>query len=159
MGRVIWDVENWYRVGHGRGFGYRAQSEEVIAVLEEVLPEEYGPYSLVNVNLVKQGKVYVQRATTHPIAELVQIATPKNWDFFILSRAITGDVDPSQAASPGPFCSLNGMLNLQHRERSGWVGIVGKVSNEQTGEVVEHVEYMKVYNAVLRGFKRHKLKA
>lgn len=158
MGRVLWDVENWYRVGHGRGFSYRASSEEVVSVLRGVLPKEYEPYLLVNVNLVKQGKVYVEKATTHAIEELVQIATPKNWDFFILSRAISGDVDPSQATRPGPFCSLNGMLNLQHRGASGSLGIVGKVSNELTGEVVEHVEYMKVYNALLRGFKRHNLK-
>ena len=156
---MINDPDHWYRVGRGRYFEFRAEDGQVIDLLHEALPKHYAPYTLVMIELIKQGKVYVETARESQISDLPLLCSPKTWDFFVRSEILSPGVEFQHVESPSRFCSFNGMINLQHgQEHKGTrlrstIGIVERVAKESSDEIVEHREYMEVFEALKRAFR------
>ncbi|MBC7351482.1 MAG: hypothetical protein H5U08_03905 [Thermogutta sp.] len=157
MARVIWDIENWYRLGRGRVFDFRATGEQVVQALQAGLPEQWAPYVLVNVIRVKRDKTYEPQVSYYAIEELPAVATEENWQFFVMSKVISGNIDVSAVGNPDSFCSLNGMIILFYPKYPS-LGIVNKVECCNTGEIIEHTEYFQIYRKLARAFNPYKTK-
>ena len=162
---VIYDVNDWRRCGRGMTLDFFATDEEVQNWLLTALPSEYSPYTLVGTDSIKQGKIYVEKGFEFNIDELKKAMYEKEdarWRFWIRSKVITPELDFSREKRISWVLSYTGMVNLQHGgyiknmgHATSGIGIVNKIRNDNTGEEIEHKEYLKVYNALKREIKKH----
>ena len=155
--RLIPD-KGWARVGPGRGIELDVTDREIEQVLRERLPDEFKPYTLVTVESQKKGRVYEWTAQQHQIAEFARLCASGQSHYFVRSIRLHPRVDWSDFTHPQFVCSLSGMINIrQHHETSGnlrsGIGIVWKVGHLVTYEVVEHTEYLKIFNSLRNGFR------
>ncbi len=98
------------------------------------------------------------RVTAHALSDIPALTRAGEWYFFLRSLTITPEVDWTLADSPCALCSVNGLIGLQHPEpvqrRVSTLGIVWKVVDHETGDVVVHDAYLAAYNALKRQVKR-----
>lgn len=163
--QLILDVENWFRLGRGRGFDFRIVTDQLVSLLKCVLRTEYAPYSLIVVELVKRGDVYVEQAHEGDILDLSAVSSPDQWQFFIRSCVLTGDIDFGKMKEPLRFCSFNGLINLQHgrvihgNPDASSIGIVDRVATNMGDRVVQHVDYLKIFQGLRRSLQPFKARA
>ncbi len=161
---VIYDVDNWYRVGRGCALQFFATDDEVQEWLAGCLPEQFGPYSLVGADRVKQGRVYVEHPFEFSIHGLSQAMYEKDeirWQYWIRSKVMTPELDFACERRVTWVFSCNGLVELQHGRTIRGMGraasslcLVDKVRNEDTGETRHYKDSLKVFNSLQRHIKK-----
>lgn len=160
----IYDVNEWRRLGKGRVVEFFATDDEVQTWLIEGLPNEYHPYTLVGVDLVKVGRTYIENGFEFEVRELKKAMYKTDAvrsHFWIRSKVITPELDFLKQTRITWVLSYTGFVNLQHgayiknmgRPASS-IGIVDKVINDATGEVRHHKEYLRIFNSLKRLIKK-----
>lgn len=169
MGTIVYDTEGWSRAGQGRVFQFYITDEEMATVLNETLPKELGPYSLLFTEMVKSGKVYKEVPHTAEIGDFLDLRSQGVIQFYLHSGALTPQ--PRLSKGKGAWVSgilgLSGLLNILmgsyirgrwevHRVR--WtdsdIGYVRKIENFETGEKLELDDYAPIFNKLKRAIKR-----
>jgi hypothetical protein len=162
----IYDVENWYRVGRGQVLQFFATDEEVQEWLVSMLPQEYAPYTLVGADMIEIDKnKYIEKGFEFDITELKKAIYEKEeprWQYWIRSKVITPKLDFSREKKITWVLSYTGLVGLDHggqvkrigRDASS-IGIVDKIKNKKTDEVIRHNEYLKIFNILARRIKKH----
>jgi len=161
---VIYDVDNWFRIGRGRELQFFATDDEVQSWLLNFLPEEYAPYSLVGADLIKKGKIYIEQGFEFDISELEKAMYEKDetrWHYWIRSKVLTPELRLITGERITWTLSYSGLVSLQHgrelqnmgRDASS-IGIVERVKNEKTGEIRHHKDYLRIFNSLKRKVKR-----
>jgi hypothetical protein len=162
--RTIYDVDNWYRVGRGKVLQFFATDDEVQEWLLTMLPSGYGPYTLVGADLVKVDKKrYVEKGFEFDITGFKKAIYEKEcprWQYWIRSKVLTPELDFSRHKMITWILSYSGLVGLDHgsfvkgmgRDASS-IAIVEKVANKETGEIIKHKEYLKIYKILARQIK------
>lgn len=160
MAKLISEINQWDRVG-GRNIQFYAIDEEVDIVLTHHLPAKYAPYFLIGSEGIKKDNgEYVWKPYSHPVTDFIDLRKRGYWYFFIQSVILTPDLLLPTENNGYGVMSFNGLINLQHGSiRNGrWddssFATVDRVVNKVTQELVEHKEYLAIYNALKRGFKK-----
>ena len=161
--------KNWYRVGRGRVIQFYATDEEFFQVLESSLPGEFEPYSMIVNEMVKEGKIYVQVPSVFTIDRFLDYRSRGFWKFYILSRLLMPDFKVERGLGVDPKCSLSGLIEVQHGRMTrkdqqdsnsslvlcdSNIGLVDKVENEETGEVIKYEDSLKIFKALKKVAKR-----
>lgn len=167
----IYDVNEWRRLGRGRDFQFFATDDEVQDWLLNCLPQEFGPYSLIGADLVKEGKIYVEQAFEFDISELKKAIYEQDeprWQYWIISKVLTPELNLVKGTNITRILSFNGLILLHHGSNirhygldikklyraASSIGIVDKVINDATGEVRHHEEYLCIFNSLKRLIKK-----
>ena len=152
--------EHWYREGRGRGLDFYACDEELAEVLQVGLPKPYAPYSLVGSYVEKQGREYVHRYVERAVTDFLDLRSGGIWYFFLRSAAITPSLTLCDGRCADRDLSFSGLLNIQHgsvrkgKRGKSRLGIVNKVQNERTNELIVHKEYERVFNALRAAIRK-----
>ena len=68
MKQLIYDIDNWSKVGRGIGMQFYAADDEIAAWLATAMPPEFAPYSLIGSDLKKKGSAYVEKYFAYSIS-------------------------------------------------------------------------------------------
>jgi len=162
----IYDVDNWYRVGRGHVLQFFATDDEVQDWLNTMLPPEYEPYTLVGADLVKiDKKKYIEKGFEFDIQDFKKAIYEKEeprWQYWIRSKVLTPELDFSRHKMITWILSYTGLVGLDHggqvkdmgRDASS-IGIVERVRNKNTSEIIKHKEYLKIFSTLSRQIKKH----
>ncbi len=151
------DMDVWVRQSRGRTFDFDLQDGEVQDLLMQCLPTEFGPYTLIGTYLEKVGKLYERRFLETKIDQYLELRKKKIWQIFVKSEKITGQIDYSSKDDLNALLPTNGLTIIQvdlPRESPGFAGIINRIINEETGEIVTHVEYEQIFKAMKKAFLR-----
>lgn len=160
MSRLISVAGDWARYSRGRGIDFYATDEEVESVLKECLLPRYAPYLLVGSSSVKEGAKYIQKPFSFEVEQFSELRRRGEWHFFFRSMKITPEMRFSYGEDVSAIMSLSGLVHLQHGSMNGkrWsassIGIVDKVENTQTHELMLHKEYLEVFYALKKGIRK-----
>ncbi len=156
--------DGWSRLGRGRRLGFFALDEEVDRWLERDLLASEGPYQLV---LFRSVPYRTERGTRMYRNEKIQLPSvavsparaqySDGFDFSIVSEKLSPGL-ADRARLSGDLSFL-GCIVLQHgsmrgdRQGESQISLVDRIGNERTGEVVEHADYRRVFEALRRGIR------
>ena len=167
----IYDVNEWRRLGRGKDLQFFATDDEVQDWLIKALPKKYAPYTLIGVESVKAGKIYIREPFELDVTELKRAMHWGNkvrWQFWIRSKIITPELNFSKQMRITWVFSYTGLVELQHgsnirhyglntkelyRDASS-IGVVDKVINDATGDIKHHKEYLRIFNSLKRQIKK-----
>jgi hypothetical protein len=162
---IIYDVDQWCRVGRGKELQFFATDSEVQEWLLRCLPSANRPYSLVGEDLIPFDKRhYAPKPFRFELSEFPQCVYRSTGDtrfnFWIHSDRLTPGLRLDQRASPGAICSLNGLLLLQHgscldgRRDASRIAIVDRVQHAITGETRHYYDYLVVFKHLRKIIRR-----
>ena len=156
----ISELQAWIRRGRGKSFQFFACDEEVEALLSNALPKRLAPYTVMGLSMTRvDNEEYEQRVELFDISRFTELRHKGIWQLFLLSHSLSNDFDPA-AGGNLQYLSFNGLVNIQHgRLRKGvWqpssLGIVNEIVHVQTGEVIQHSEYLSIYNTLVAALKK-----
>ncbi len=150
----------WQRYGRGKIVQFFATDREIYELLEKQLPEEFGPYSLLWVRSVQDGKEYKHEYSESDLSEFLNLRSEGVWKFFLKSEVLTTGTFSESSAPLDWSWSFSGLINIQQgRLREGkqeWsgLGIVDKAKNKDTGEVVTHEGYLKIFSVLKKALRK-----
>ncbi len=154
-------MDKWWRHGRGRSHEFLLADEEIQALLSESLPPEFGPYTLIGTYLEKEGKVHKYRFIETDINQYFTLRKKGIWAVFIKSYRITGQLKDCDDNNIHKLFPINGLPIVQRHDKifdggkkNGRIAIVNKIMNSETGEIVSHSDYEKIYNVLVKAFKR-----
>ena len=150
--------DNWVRQSRGRTFDFDLQDSEVQDLLMQCLPTEFAPYTLIGSYLEKVGKLYEGRFLETKLDQYLELRKKEIRQIFVKSEKITGQIDYSAKDDLDALLPTNGLTIIQvdlPRESPGFAGIINRIINEETGEIVTHVEYEQIFKAVKKAFLRY----
>lgn len=151
--------ENWVRQSQGRTFQIEMTDVEVLSRLETALPKRYEPYRLYCLYFEKFGRTYQQRFEETEIETFFRENSKEFRQCFIKSNRLSDFVNLDAVPYPSIFFATNGLINLQRTQGNSpdvpefSFGIVNRIINESTGEIVVHKEYNSIFNSLRRAFK------
>ena len=151
-------TDNWVRQSRGRTFDFDLQDSEVQDLLMQCLPTEFGPYTLIGTYLEKVGKLYEERFLETKLDQYLELRKRDISDIFVKSEQLTGQFDYSDKEGLFGLLPTNGLINIQVDVLPAFldgVGIVNRIINEDTGEIVTHVEYEQIFKAMKKAFLRY----
>lgn len=165
--KLVCSVNKWRRLGRGRVLQFFATDDEVQQWLLEGLSKKWAPYTLVVVDFTGYGESHMEKGVEFGIEELKRAMYELyevKWQFWIRSMVITPELDLSPHRRLTRMFSCIGLVELQHGSynKNRWVegqnassiGIVDKVINDATDKVIEHKDYLKVFNALKKRIKK-----
>ncbi len=156
---VISNLEDWIRAGRGKSFQFFATDQEVAHLLQISLPSEYRPYSIVSYEIVREGNNYMQIPIFCEMHDFLKIRKTGLWQFFIRSHLLTPTLPVNRGESVLGVCATNGLVNLQQgcvlkkKFCESSIGVVDKISNKHTGEVIHHTEYANAFNTLKKAIR------
>ncbi|MHB0916123.1 MAG: hypothetical protein ACYC5A_11055 [Thermoleophilia bacterium] len=114
-------------------------------------------------------KKYEEKLVVADAGELpILRAKDHHWSFFIVSRYLSGELEARNFINKSALLATNGLIILDHGHifNDYWepssIGMVNKIANEKTHEVVSHDEYILIFNSLIKGIKKilcHKTKS
>ncbi len=154
------DSSVWQRVGRGRSQNFDLSAEAIQELLQTALPDVYQPYFLLIFSMVKKGPVYTPQCEQVGFEQFAEYAERGRWNFNLGSHVLT----PALAREPifelpQAILSTNGLINVQcglKTKRGAEIpafGLVDKVANVETYDVVEHTEYLAIYRKLCAAAK------
>ena len=159
MQRIL-NPDEWRRVGRGRVQSFDLSVEAVQEVLVVALPDDYRPYYLLAFSMVKRGTLYTPHCEQIGFDQLAQYVGAGMWNFNLGSHVLTPELGQLKVMEvPLATLSTNGLINVQCGLRTKKdvqrpsFGIVDKVGNLETHEVVVHSEYFAVYRRLCAAAK------
>jgi len=168
MSPIIPETQQWLREGRGKTFQFFATAEETVEILGTALPVQFAPYSIFGTFLVKAGKFYKHDYLSGPITDFPLFRARGIWQFFIQSQVLSSELLITPGSNIDHLCVANGLINLQQGSlakslpNETHIGLVDKVRNTVTGELRQHADYLKIFNAIKRAVlspPKQKLKA
>ena len=156
------DPSVWVRDGRGRSSTVSAATDRISAAINSVANDEGDSFSLV------QCFRATEAGTSKSFFESLsvdQLSPDGHWQYFIRSRALTPVLPVSEPKSgvgwPAIF-ACNGLVVLHHpdpgadsaAQPQSRLGIVHRVTNTETGEVLTHDAYDKLYQRLLSMLRR-----
>ena len=158
--RVLKDVDCWYRKGRGRGIDFVANDQEFVQIVLEGVPDRYAPFDLIGHTWQQVSKkLYKHVPFVYPLDELPLVFADHDdtlIQLFVRSHVAHQEVDVSNLDYIDRYCSLNGMIALQHYrdfadvKRSSSIGLVDKVEHELTEEVREYKDAYAIFRSLKR---------
>lgn len=162
----IYDL-NWCRYGHGHNFPFYATHKEISDIFLEAMKPTVDEAYICGVDLLKKEgeKFYKEYAFLYPLEELTRCLKehPEALNYGIGLEHLTSSKQLYKLSNSG-IISLNGLINLQifngpmrmtnciPPSRLGIVGRILSLSDNET--LVEHTEYLKLYNKLKRVMKK-----
>jgi hypothetical protein len=158
---TIVDINAWFRNGRGLRFQFKATDDGIINILEGCLLDiSPGKFYILATFFNKIGKQYVPSSRKIEAKDIPIYSKNDIWSFFIGHDDITpysvfSGVDDIDFLAP-----INGLINLQYgrNTRQGvalpTIGMVNRISNLNTNEVIEHKEYVHVFRQCVRHMKK-----
>ena len=157
----LYDPYNWTGVGRGRDFQFFATDEDIMEILSDALPEEFGPYALLAPYPEVHGKGYREAVRRRAVSDFAGLRAEGFELFQIESHAITGEVDFSGVQQLGVLLAVNGLLRLHHGDCSkklGWLpshlGLLHRIVQQFSGEHHEHREYDRIFGCLKRAVRK-----
>jgi hypothetical protein len=146
------EFEGWFRVG-GHVLHFYATDAEIAEWLQETLPPEFGPYSIVGQEW-HDGRWQPFEYPLTAIDECFMRHRSANlWvRSDVLSPGLTGEDEKR--------LSFNGLINVQlGRQRNGRldeasVGIVDRIRHEGTGRERRRPEYLRIFERLRRSMRK-----
>jgi hypothetical protein len=155
----------WQREGRGLRADVEGLTAEAVEGAISSLPPDWGPYRLLAVTKRQEGRHSVEVVRVVEGAQLDDSAAECQWNYFLWSPSLTPElnesleteyVDPRAAG----VLSLSGLVSMQYRpkikgrEHPSGIGCVHRIAAE-SGGVVLHEEYEKIYRALLRQLRKN----
>lgn len=125
--------------------------------LQNSLPTRYGPYKLIGTLMKKVPNGYCECFVQRDLQDFLDFVDLDVWDVFINSESISEFSSFDEAALSSRLLVACGLINLQRphgKIRNFSFGIVHKIRNKLTGEIVEHKEYNAIYSSLLKALKK-----
>ncbi|OQW92274.1 MAG: hypothetical protein BWK78_02175 [Thiotrichaceae bacterium IS1] len=160
MSSIISETQQWLREGRGKTFQFFATSEEMVEILGTALPVQFAPYSIFGTFLVKEGKFYKHDYLSGPITDFPLFRARGIWQFFIQSQVLSSELLITPGSNIDHLCVANGLINLQQGSlakslpNETHIGLVDKVRNTVTGELRQHADYLKIFNAIKQAVQK-----
>jgi hypothetical protein len=162
----MFSPDDWVRATRGRDFQFVATDNEVQQWLEDFLPAEYAPYKLIGriVERVEKKK-YVRKWPVFEFAEFEQTVKTHRCHWFwiwsmLVSPEMTDVIELKEGDHEPPFGAY-GLLSLDHaslhtsgKTLESHIGLVNKLANRFTGELITHESYEKVFRTLKRKIKQ-----
>ena len=151
-------TDNWVRQSRGRTFDFDLQDSEVQDLLMQCLPTEFAPYTLIGSYLEKVGKLYERRFLEAKLDQYLELRKKDISDFFVKSEQLTGQFDYSDKEGLFALLPTNGLIIIMLDVMPispDYVGIINRIINEETGEIVTHVEYEQIFKVLKKAFRRY----
>jgi hypothetical protein len=146
------EFADWYRVG-GRRLQFYVTDAEVAEWLQEMLPEELGPYSLVGQEWQNQR----WEPFEYPLAAISECFTDhRSANLWIRSDVLS----PGLTGEDKKRLSFKGLILVQlGLEREGRLGdasiaIVDRIRHEATGRERRQPEYLRVFERLRRSMRK-----
>lgn len=168
---ILDNLDDWQRAGRGRVLQFFATDEEVQRWLIAALPSEYAPYLLIGVDLVKEGRIFVEKPFQCEVSSLLdcmQLGIEPRFKFWIWSKVLIPNPPLKTERQLSRWLSFNGLVLLQHgrtitdktdpsrqvcRSASS-IGMVDKVVNIRTGETRQFEGYLKIYKKIHKAISK-----
>jgi hypothetical protein len=152
---TVYDPRIWYRDTRGRSFEFYACDEELAQMLADSLPQELAPFSLVATHVEKLGRrQYVHRHVTAGTDRFVELRQEGIRHFNLCSDYITPSLVLPKNQAVSAIVSTNGLVDIQAgfarkgKLEESSIGLVNRIRNKHTDEVVVHAEYELVFHAL-----------
>jgi hypothetical protein len=155
------EPDEYYGHGRGRVLQFYATDEELRSAILASAPPEFGPYSLAGSRLVENGgdAAYVEDPFEGRLQDLPQLlsAEIRAW---LRSHCLTPEPKFRRGDPVEDVCAMNGLIGLQHDHLSpGKRGptrmfLNHRVQHCDTGEVIYHEGYDRVFASIKRRVKR-----
>ena len=156
----------WYRKGGGHSFMFHATRSEISQYILDFFsetPEEVYICGTDNVQL-ENSEYYKQVPFYYPVEEILEclVQHKKSLNFYIGLERLTPS-RPLILAENEAMMSLSGLIHLQihdsvnYKTKRMWpsnIGVVNKIAHNDTGEIIEHVEYYKLFQQLKRRLKK-----
>ena len=154
----------WRRDGRGLAAEFKDLSATRLKAALDCLPEGCEQFAVIAVEKHLALGGYVDEIHLVDPLELDERATAGMWNYFLWSRTLTPGLDPWMSTGPavdlvGPVLAVNGLINLQYRQRLKGVeqptrvGCVSKVVSTR-GDSVRHQRYETAYRKLVRRLGR-----
>jgi hypothetical protein len=150
----------WDRAGRGRRTEFFATDEEILDWLAPELSSN--GLRVVGYELERQpDRKYVEIPYATDALPIGTANEPsRRWKFYLQPVHTAPDIHDLLGTSVDATLSVNGLIQIQHglvtqagvRERSS-VGLVDRVRNLATGEVIVHDASLKLYRRLVRSLK------
>ena len=161
--------DQWFRQGRGHGFPFYATHDEISHFFLDFFSTWSENVYICGTDLVKneQSIYYEQVSFCYAIERIIEcICKHQALNFHIGLEKITPSIDLITSNDHRQM-SLSGLIHLQIPDKpwtagktkeKRWnpcsIGIVNKIINFSTNEMIEHVEYYKIFQQIKRKFKK-----
>ena len=156
----------WYRKGGGHNFIFHATRSEISQIILDFFSETPEKVYICGTDSVQleNSEYYKQVSFCYPIVEILEclVQHKKSLNFYIGLERLT----PSSSlilANQSGMMSLSGLIRLQifyfindktKRMQPSNIGVVNTIAHNDTGEIIEHVEYYKLFQQMKRRLKK-----
>ena len=150
------DLINWQRLGRGKSFEFYMLREEVFEVLRGALPKEFSPYTIIGTTPKLVNGVHLQEAIEVDVKDLYKLHSESMWQFFVRSKPLTDFVNLQPRENLDGYFGVHGFILLQQglamkgRYAASRLALMNKVEHKQTGEVIDHSDYFKIYTVLVK---------
>jgi hypothetical protein len=156
------ELENWIRHSRGRRFDFFATDDDIVEFLHAFLPPQFAPYSILGTFMVKEGNTYKETYLSSEMDGFLALRAKDIWSFFIQSHVLSPDLSIEDTPYLDRLLASNGLIIIQQQlacQRKGFwpqssLALVDKVRNINTGEILEHKDYLKIFNKLKRGVRK-----
>lgn len=151
---IEYSPTGWMRDGRGHSFQFYVCDEEILEVLTTALPDAFEPYSVIGTYVETHGRRSVHRAISRSVDEFLAMRKEGIWQFFLHSLKLTPNLKMPMDYTVDQCLSLGGLVNLQQgrmlkgRWQYGATGVVNRIRNIQTNDVITHDSYERIFRAV-----------
>ena len=158
--------DKWYRYGKGYGFSFYATRSEISQYFLGLFSDESEEIYICGTDLIQleNSKYYKQVSFYYPIKQVMEclVQHQKTLNYFIGLERLTSS-KPLILSNEHAMMSLSGLINLQiHYTVNSKIkklspcniGIVNKITNFNTNEIIEHVEYYQLFQQLKRWLKK-----
>ena len=160
--RLWLDPSIWVRDGRGRSSTFAATTDVVSAAIQSVASEGSDSFSLVQ--CFRTTEAGTSKSSFESL-RVDQLALDGSWQYFIRSSTLTPvlpSAEPKAGVGWPAIFACNGLILLHHPDPGAdseenpqsSIGIVHRVANTETGEVLTHAAYDAIYQRLkttLRG--------
>jgi hypothetical protein len=153
--------KEWVSGSRGRSWVFRLDADEIVGALSKIAAKRDDTFTLLScVRTERDGKWF----STYTEMPLDALTLEGPWQYFVRSRNLAPVIPANEPLSgvgwPSLF-ALNGMLLLHHPDPVGprngpsqsSIGLMHRVGNTTTGEVVEHAEADQIFHALKRALR------
>ena len=150
------DPKEWWRLGRGRTFDFALSRRDVIAAIHHLGASDGHDFDVVVCGSEKPPGERFYRST-HRVISVDELLAEPATNQFLRSRRLTPalpKIEPGWDWRWDAACSLNGLVGITYSvsrkspSPRTWLGIVHRVEHRATGEVVEHVEYNRIFDGL-----------
>jgi hypothetical protein len=153
--------DDWMRDGRGRHWEFDLPTDALRQALQQVATKRNDRFELLSCFRERNGPTW---SSLYEPQSLHQLSLDGPWQYFVRSLTLTPAI-PEPEPLPGvgwpAVFATSGLVVLHHPDHArktapgrSSIGIVNRVRNQSTGEIVEHREYDSVFMAMKRALQK-----